>query len=215
VASRLVSELSCFDSASSKSMQPSEAVSPWWDRADDESGRILRIDVRESAHRVWSVVRAHAKQILGDSGDAPELLETSVRKISLYLDKNNIPLHTTDPSGLLILATYRALRRLARRRGIYHSMETSALSEVLRAPDWREGVDRRLFLEQLGRELDEKTRAVLRLRLSGAGWKEIARAHQMNASAMRQTFWRNIRGAYLRLLRMPASVEHSLKRSKP
>src|SRR5713226_9107727 len=96
----------------------SEAVPPWWDRdVDDESGQILRADVRESAHRVWRSVCAQARRILGDAADAPELLESAIRKISVYLDKNNVPLHAADPGGLLVLATYRALKRLARRRG--------------------------------------------------------------------------------------------------
>src|SRR5207244_724035 len=134
---------------------------------DDESGRTLRVDVRESAHKVWPWVCAQTKRILGDVGDAPELLESAIRKISAYLDKNNVPLHGADPSGLLHLAIYRALKRVARRRRLFNSTTPdSALAEILRAPDWREGVDRRLFLERLGRELDEKTRAVLRLRLS-------------------------------------------------
>jgi hypothetical protein len=197
-------------------MQPSEAATLWWDRVDDESGRILRVDVRESAHRVWPWVCAQAKRILGDSGDAPELLESSIRKISVYLDKKNIPLHTADPGGLLRLATYRALKRVARRRRLFNSTEQdSPLAEVLRAPDWREGVDRRLFLERLGRELDEKTRAVLRLRLSGAGWNEIARVQQMQAPAVRQSFWRNVRRAYLRLLCMPESAARLPMRNRP
>ena len=149
-------------------------------------------------------------QVSGYAADAPELLESAIRKISVYLDKNHIPLHAADPGGLLVLATYRALKRLARRRGQSKSTEQdSALAEVLRAPDWREEVDRRLFLERLGRELDEKTRAILRLRISGAGWKEIARVQQMNVPAVRRNFWRNIRRAYLRLLCMPESTPRS------
>src|SRR6266852_7419967 len=185
-------------------MQPSETVRLWWDRVDDDFGRTLRADVREAAHRIWPSVCAQANRILGDPGEAPELLESAIRKISVYLDTKNVPLHSADPGGLLLLATYRALKRLARRSGQLRSADQdSALAQVLRAPDWREETDRRLFLERLGCELDEKARAVLRLRLCGAGWKEIARIQQMNVAAVRQGFWRQVRRAYLRLLCMP------------
>jgi hypothetical protein len=185
-------------------MQRSETAPLWWDRVDDESGRPLRGDVRESARKVWPSVCAQARRILGDVADAAELLESAIRKISIYLDKNEVPLHAADPAGLLLLATYRALKRLARHRGQGTSADQeSALAEVLRAPDWREEVDRRLFLERLGHELDDKTRAILRLRLSGAGWNEIARVLQIQTAAAKRSFWRNIRRAYLRLLCPP------------
>ena len=131
-------------------MQRSETAPLWWDRVDDESGRPLRGDVRESARRVWPSVCAQARRILGDVADAAELLESAIRKISVYLDKNNVPLHAADPGGLLLLATSRAFKRLARHRGQVKSTDQdSALAEVLRAPDWREEVDRRLFVERL------------------------------------------------------------------
>src|SRR5712664_1074361 len=66
----------------------SEAVPPWWDRdVDIESGQLLRADVRASAHRVWRSVCAHARRVLGDTTDAPELLEAAVKAVSRYLDK--------------------------------------------------------------------------------------------------------------------------------
>jgi len=191
------------------------AVPPWWDRdVDDESGQLLRADVRESAHKVWPSVCTQAKRILGDLADAPELLELAVRTISKYLDKNNIPLHATDPGGLLVLQTYRALKRRARRLGRCSSVENSVLAEFLRAPDWREEVDRRLFTERLARELDDKTLAILRLRLSGASWNDIARVLQMKVPTARQNFWRNIRRAYMRLLCMPESTVRAPKENR-
>lgn len=194
-------------------MQPFETAL-WWDRVDDESGRPLRADVRESAQRVWPSVCAQAKRILGDVADAAELLELAVRTISKYLDKHNVPLHAAEPGGLLVLQTYRALKRRARRLGRCLSVESSALAEVLRAPDWREEVDRRLFMERLGRELDDETIAILRLRLSGAGWNEIARVHHMKAATVRQSFWRNVRRAYLRLLSTPESAARARRNER-
>jgi hypothetical protein len=184
-------------------MASSERFLPWWDReSDEDTGRPFRPDVREAAHRVWKGVCLKAQEILGDPGEAAEVLESSVKTISRYLDKNNVPLHSADPGGLLAVACYRALRRLARRRWrIEFVGGSSELADILRVPDWRDEIDRRLFLEKLARELDVKNRGILRLRIAGYDWKEIARIVGMSASAVRQGFWRDVRKAHLRLLR--------------
>src|SRR4029077_20846802 len=118
----------------------SEILLPWWDREiDEDSGRPFRADVREAAHRGWKLVCLRAQEILGDPSDAAEVLESSVKIISRYLDKNNVPLHSADPGGLLVLACYRTLRRLARRRRRIEFVGTSSeLADILRVPDWRD-----------------------------------------------------------------------------
>jgi AraC-like DNA-binding protein len=184
-------------------MASSERFLPWWDREiDEDSGRPFRADVREAAHRVWKLVSSKTQEILGDPGDAAEVLESSVKSISRYLDKKHVPLNSADPDGLLIVASYRTLRRLARRRWRIELVGTSSeLAEVLRVPDWRDEIDRHLFLEELARELDTKSRGILRLRIAGYDWNEIGRMLGMSASALRQGFWRDVQKAHLRLLR--------------
>lgn len=76
----------------------------------------------------------------------------------------------------------------------------SELAEILRAPDWRAQTDRQLFVEELARELDPRTRGILRLRMAGYDWNEIGRAIHMSASAARTAFWRDVRRTHLRLL---------------
>jgi hypothetical protein len=184
-------------------MASSEPFHPWWDREiDEETGRPFRADVREAAHRVWKWVCLKAQEILGDPCDAAEVLESSVKTVSRYLDKNNVALNSADPGGLLVLASYRALRRLARRRWRIELVGTSSeLAEILQAPDWRDETDRRLFLEDLSRQLNTRSRGILRLRIAGYDWKEIGRMLDMTASALRQNFWRDVRKAHLQLLR--------------
>jgi AraC-like DNA-binding protein len=184
-------------------MASSERFLPWWDREiDEDTGRPFRPDVREAAHRVWKWVCLKAQEMFGDPGDAAEVLESSVKIISRYLDRNNVALHSADPGGLLAVACYRALRRLARRRRRIEFIGTSSeLAEILRAPDWRDETDRRLFLEELSRRLEMRSRGILRLRIAGYDWKEIARMLGMSTSAVRQGFWRDVRKAHLRLLR--------------
>jgi hypothetical protein len=184
-------------------MASSERFLPWWDREiDEDTGRPFRPDVREAAHRVWKWVSCKTQEILGDSTDAAEVLEASVKTISRYLDKNSVPLHSTDLGGLLIVACYRALHRRALRRWRIEFVGTSSeFADILRVPDWRDEIDRRLFLEELARELDVKNRGILRLRIAGYDWKEIGRIFDISAAAVRQGFWRDVRKAHLRLLR--------------
>jgi DNA-directed RNA polymerase specialized sigma24 family protein len=175
----------------------------WWDREiDDETGKPLRADVRESAQRVWIHICRKAREVLGDSNDAAEVLERSVKAISRYLDKSDAPLHSADPGGLLVLSCYRSFRRLARSTNhIVPIGGSGEISEILRSPDWRDEIDRRLFLEGLARHLEPRSRGILRLRISGYDWKEIARMLGGKSSTVRQGFWRDVRKAHLRLLR--------------
>lgn len=174
----------------------------WWDReTDHETGKPLRADVREAAHRVWRWVSVKSREMLGDCSDAAEVLEASVTAICRYLDKKNVALNSVDPSALLAVACHRSLRRLARKRGRVELVgSTSELADMLGAPDWREETDRQLFLEELASEVDERARGILRLRMAGYDWNEIGRMIHMTATAVRTAFWRDIRKAHLRLL---------------
>jgi hypothetical protein len=183
-------------------MSFSKRLPLWWDRdTDEQTGGPLRPDVRAAAQRVWAWVGRKSNEILGDVSDAAEVLEAAVRAVSRYLDKRNVALDSSDPSGLLILASYRSLRRIAkRRRRIELIGSTSELTEMLRSPDWHKEIDGQLFLEELARELSPRTRGILRLRIAGYDWNEIARMTRVSSSNLRASFWRDVRRAHLCLL---------------
>ena len=183
-------------------MPYSDRLPLWWDReCDDETGARLRPDVREAGHKVWKLVCARSREILGDEADAAEVLETCVRTISRYLDKRGVSPNSADPSGLLLLACYRTFRRAANKRNrIEYRGPTSELAQMLRVPNWGDRVDEQLFLKELARELDNKTRGTLRLRMADYDWKEIGRMLHMTPTAARTAFWRDVRRAHLRLL---------------
>ena len=167
---------------------------PWWDREVDDSGSTIRTDVREAARRIWGTVCARVRSILGDSSEAPELLEKVVASVSRSLDRNNVAPH--DPSGLLIVEVRRSAKRLAGRRRREPAVGgTSELVESLNAPDWSDAVDRRIFLERLVRALDEPNRAILRLRVVGYEWNEIGEILKVDPAEARTAFWKDVRRA--------------------
>jgi len=176
-----------------------ERPPPWWDREVDESGSVIRTDVREAARRIWGTVCVYVQNALGDFTEAHELLENAVASISRYLDRNKVPLH--DPSGLLVVAVHRLTHRRARH---LHRMQalgsTSELAEILKAPDWSEAKGRELFLEQLVCGLNDRNRGILRLRIAGYEWKEIAGILKKAPKALRQAFWKDVRRVHLQLL---------------
>jgi hypothetical protein len=176
----------------------------WWDREiDDETGKAIRGDVREAGHRVWNSVCLKAQHILGDASDAPEVLERAIKTISRYLNKHNALPYSNDPGGLLVLACHRSLRRLAARRNrITLIGDGSKMAELLREREWpQEEMDRELFLEELARQLSNESRLILRLRIIGYDWKEIARMLGASSFLIRQRFWRDVRRAHFTLLR--------------
>ena len=173
---------------------------PWWDREVDESGNAIRTDVREAARRIWGTVCARVRSILGDSSEAPELLEKVVASVSRSLDRNNVAPH--DPSGLLIVEVRRSAQRLAGRRRREPAVGgTSELAESLNAPDWSDAVDRRIFLERLVRALEEPNRAILRLRVVGYDWSEIGEILKVEPAVARKAFWKDVRRAQSQLLK--------------
>jgi hypothetical protein len=193
-----------------------QALPPWWDRETDEvSGQILRPDVRESAHEVWAALCSRAQRVLGDTSDAAGLIESAVKAISRYLDKHNIELFSVDLGGLLSLAFHRSVTRLARKRRRLIPMGGSyELASLLQTPDWSEASSRRLLLEQLANELSPMNRAVLRLRICGYSWKEIALIFTTTPVVARRAFWRAVRGAQFRLAQPQEIAQVSSRKGK-
>jgi hypothetical protein len=179
--------------------QSLKSLPPWWDREFDASGKPIRDDVRRAAIRVWEKVCKVVQNDMGDLTEAAQLLERSVDRVSVYLNKQKVDPH--DPSGLLLLNVYRAVRRLARQRNRIKLLGTaSELSRLLRTPDWTDEAERQLFLDKLISLLPEEVGGLLRFRMEGFEWDEIAGMLNRDSSSIRKGFWRAIRKAHSQLL---------------
>ena len=171
----------------------------WWDRELDSAGRPIRPDVRAAAHQIWDSARGRVQSLLGDVSEAPELMENAVAQVSRYLDRTGAGLFTQNTAGILMCAFCRSLRRYAMKLKRLQLVGGSAeLSERRIAPNWTALVELRLDLEKLGRNLTDKSRAMLGLRSRGFDWKEIAGVLQMTDTAARTAFWREVRRARLK-----------------
>jgi DNA-directed RNA polymerase specialized sigma24 family protein len=102
---------------------------------------------------------------------------------------------------LLIVAVHRLTHRRARQlRRLQTVGGMSELATILKAPEWSEATDRQLLLEQLVRGLKDRNRGILRLRIAGYEWKEIAEILKEAPLALRQNFWSDVRRVHLQLL---------------
>jgi DNA-directed RNA polymerase specialized sigma24 family protein len=185
-------------------MHSSSKVRPsWWDREHDRSGREIRQDVRLAAELLWPRLFRLAGQVLTDAQfEAQEILESVVETVSRYLTSKNAPQH--DPSGLLVVKFRQELYRAARK---HRRLETIGgaddLAELLHFDGWVHQAERRVFFQELIQALSERSRGILRLRIAGCEWKEIARALQINESSLRNSFWRDVRKVYQQFMERP------------
>jgi DNA-directed RNA polymerase specialized sigma24 family protein len=182
-------------------MPPSPKLPPsWWDREHDRSGREIRTDVRRAAEQLWPRLFRFAQQVIADSEfEAQELLERVVDSVSRYLSAKNAALQ--DPSGLLVVKFRQELYRVARKQRRLETVgRSSDVAEPLRCDGWADEADRSIFLQELVRALSERNRGVLRLRMAGYDWREIAQMLQVNVSTLRNSFWRDVRKLYLQFL---------------
>jgi hypothetical protein len=126
--------------------------------------------------------------------------------------------YSADFSALLFAAFHRILKRRARKLGRIELVGSSGdVAELLRAPDWTDHVNRRLDLEKLMNHLSERSCTILALRLAEYDWKHIARVLGIAVSTAQNSFWQDVRKAYLMMLTTAESKreEQSEKDRRP
>lgn len=171
-----------------------ERTLSWWDREVDRAGRTIRDDVRSAAHEVWKESCRRTRALLADPTQAADLMESSVAQVSRYLDRIGAPL-SSRKNGLLLLAFSRALRRLATKSSRLEPAGGAVeLSSRVVDHGWSRQVNARLDLENIVRKLSERNSTVLALRSAGYEWKEIAQLLGTSVAAVRNSFWREVKG---------------------
>lgn len=185
-------------------MHTSSKLPPsWWDREKDRSGRQIREDVRLAAEILWPRLFRLSAQVIADAEfEAQEIFERVVETVSHYLTSRSAS--PQNPAGLLVIKFRQELYRVARKQRRFEAIGGSGeMAELLHSNGWVNEAERHMFFQELVQALGERSRGVLRLRMAGWEWKEIARSLQVNESSLRNSFWRDVRSVYERFMENP------------
>jgi len=179
----------------------------WWDAEVDRAGRAIRADVRTAAHGIWHRACSRAESVLGDSTEAPALMEDSVAQVSRYLDRAAAPLGSQRTEGLLMITFYRALQRYAKKvRRVETVGGTGELADWLPDDEWAKHIDARLDLEKVVRHLSERSCTILALRDAGYEWREIAQALKISVPAAKNGLLRDLRRVRSKLVKVSEEI---------
>jgi DNA-directed RNA polymerase specialized sigma24 family protein len=164
----------------------------WWDREVDTSGQPIRFDVRSAGRDLWEQACQQTVAVTGDHGPAAELMESTVARVSRYLDRIGAPM-ASRKHGLVMVAFRRALGRYRAKLSRLELVGSShELSKCASSHSWIAQADVRLELEKLVQRLSARSADVLMLRAAGFDWKEIASSLGESPANVRNRFWREI-----------------------
>jgi DNA-binding NarL/FixJ family response regulator len=142
-----------------------------------------------AAKAAWSYSLLCARTYLNDQDTARELLDHAVLNASRYIAR-----HPDAPPERLIARIKSVIRRRAGQLSAKRSREvTSGLMlemESLLAVDW--GAERTVFANELLSRMSPFSRSIVNWRWNGYTWREIAAELEMDHTAVRRAYLREL-----------------------
>src|ERR1700694_2156949 len=186
-------------------MQDQRTVHPplWISETDEHCHRVRR-EVIEAAHRIWNRVLQHRVYAGQDVAPAAEILEAACPCVSRTIRRNLKRNSIRNLDAYLFWAFLRKhTRRMVREGRIQYveSVESVANAKRGAQDDWVSILENEIHLKQMLCYLDERTRDMLMLRISGDSWTEIGERFGISAHNAEVQFANGAKKARSRLLR--------------
>jgi len=186
----------------------------WWDRDVDDDGVPIREDVRQAAQDIWPTCCSHVKTMLGDTADAPELMEAAVAHVSRYLTRYRAKPFYPQAKSLLNLHFTQELRRFAGRQGRVQAVGHIAELDALAPPswDWARSCDFWLDIGKLHSQVTDRGWIMFAMRHLGHGWPEVSEKLGIAVSTALNYFRNDFKETWARLHGGGKSVKPNGKR---
>ncbi len=178
---------------------------PLWISETDEQGNRVRREVLEAAHRIWNRVLQHLRYAGQDVAPAAEILEAACHCVSRAIRRNLKRNSIRNLDSYLFWAFVRKHSRRMIREGrlqYVDSVESVANANIGAQHDWVSILENEIYLKQMLCYLDERTRDMLILRISGDSWAEIGERFGISAHNAEVQFANGAKKARSRLLRI-------------
>jgi DNA-directed RNA polymerase specialized sigma24 family protein len=184
-----------------------------WQR--DESGTAIEPDLLDAAQRNWTRVLAYARRHQQDSSRAADILEAvllSVSRARRAHAKLGSPIRNLD-NYLYSAFVHRLNRRLTREPRIETVGSIQDLDALtgIRTPGASPLVEDELLIKELMGYMNERTRRMFSLRMSGYSWKEIARILRTTANSAQVLFNYGLEKARSRVMKLEDAISTSGK----
>ena len=162
----------------------------YWGNGIDSQGRVIREDVRQAAKTMWKAMCRRTRAVLGDDLETSEILERCAGRVSRYLDTRGAIPFTQNVNALLFVSFRRELWSVKSRRRTV--VDINECAGHLRDSTWSETIESQLDIQNLIRQLSDRSRTVLYLRRAGYAWREVAAFLSTTVPEVKSSFWREL-----------------------
>ena len=180
-----------------------DGVPPFWIRPTDGRGLELDERVLNAARRLWRWAYYHVDTELHDAPCAAELLEEVAVEVSGRLQAE--PEIARNLTGYLITSfRHRVLSQLLENNRIVYEglLRELEANHQLRAPDWTQRVEAKLWLKFFVSFLPHPVQHMLHYRMLGFSWDEIGGSMGLSAKQAKKRFYYGLKRGHEKVIRI-------------